>query len=174
MVFTQIDRHSGQPAYEQIKTMIRRAITTGDLAPGQRLPSRTALARQFGVARMTLVRALNDLRREGMLATASGRGLIVGSTPPPPAPSPPPGFPSSLVVPDFTRDGRHAPLIAAAANTTTRLHLIARQIEAGTWPIDDPQVVEELRNSLTGSLGVQRALVDALGDELRALAAPPS
>jgi len=76
-----VDRESGLPPFEQIANILRGAIEARQLAPSQRLPTETKLAEHFGVARTTLRRAVLELRREGLLVSASGRGVAVRPTP---------------------------------------------------------------------------------------------
>ncbi|WP_144972178.1 winged helix-turn-helix domain-containing protein, partial [Mycobacteroides abscessus] len=71
--FDQVDRDQDALPYEQIAHMLRQAITSGELAPGERLPAETKLAKTFGVARMTVRRAVQELRDEGLLVPAPGR-----------------------------------------------------------------------------------------------------
>lgn len=79
--FGQIDRSSAVPLYEQIANSFRAAISSHHLASGKRLPGESKLAAQFGVARMTARRALQQLRYEGLVVPASGRGLAVAALP---------------------------------------------------------------------------------------------
>ncbi|MEK7898813.1 GntR family transcriptional regulator, partial [Burkholderia contaminans] len=44
--------------FQQIKTLVRQNVESGDWRPGDRIPSELDLAAQFGVARMTVNRAL--------------------------------------------------------------------------------------------------------------------
>lgn len=52
------------PPWRQIADRVTAAITSGALAPGQKLPSETELRQTYGVARMTVRRALEHLRDE--------------------------------------------------------------------------------------------------------------
>jgi GntR family transcriptional regulator len=62
--------------------MLREAIDSGQLTAGERLPSEAALIDHFGVARMTVRQAVQDLRAEGLVISEHGRGVFVRPTPP--------------------------------------------------------------------------------------------
>lgn len=61
----------------QIAASIRAAILTGELEPGQKLPSTHELAEFFGVAPMTVQAAMRTLREEGFVRTRAGSGVYV-------------------------------------------------------------------------------------------------
>src|SRR5215472_11013455 len=61
----------------KIAASIRAAILDGELAPGERLPSGPDLARFFGVANMTVQRAIRTLADEGFVRTKGGSGVYV-------------------------------------------------------------------------------------------------
>jgi DNA-binding FadR family transcriptional regulator len=63
--------------YRQIADQIRRLITKGDVAPGERLPAERDLARQLGVSRPSLREALIALEVEGLLDVRVGSGIYV-------------------------------------------------------------------------------------------------
>ena len=65
------------PAYEQIKRYVLEQIETGVLGPGDVVPSETELVKEFGVARMTVSRALRELMTEGVLNRVRGSGTYV-------------------------------------------------------------------------------------------------
>ena len=56
---------------------LRSAILTGRLPPESRLPSTRELARQYQVARGTVVTAFEQLRVEGYIQSTVGSGTIV-------------------------------------------------------------------------------------------------
>jgi DNA-binding GntR family transcriptional regulator len=58
---------------------LRASIAAGDFQPGEKLPSGRDLARRYGVALMTMQRALGLLRDEGLVASYQGRGVFVRS-----------------------------------------------------------------------------------------------
>jgi len=78
----QIDRADDKPPYRQIAGMLREAISSGQLTTGERLPSEAALIDHFGVARMTVRQAVQELRSEGLVISEHGRGVFVRPAPP--------------------------------------------------------------------------------------------
>lgn len=61
----------------KVAASIRAAILSGELKPGERLPSGPELAKFFGVAGMTVQRAIQTLVNEGFVRTKSGSGVYV-------------------------------------------------------------------------------------------------
>jgi putative hydrolase of HD superfamily len=72
-----IDESDPRPAYVQIAASIRAAILSGELAPGERIPSGPELAGFFGVARLTVTSAVRILQDEGFVRTKAGSGVYV-------------------------------------------------------------------------------------------------
>lgn len=77
-----IDRTDDRPPYRQIAAQLRRHISAGTLAPGEKLPSESELIEHFGVARMTVRQAIQELRGEGLVIAEHGKGVFVRSAPP--------------------------------------------------------------------------------------------
>lgn len=77
-----IDRGDDRPPYRQIAAMLRDAIQAADIGPGEQLPSEAALIEHFGVARMTVRQAVQELRSEGLVIAEHGRGVFVRPMPP--------------------------------------------------------------------------------------------
>ncbi|NLN29356.1 MAG: GntR family transcriptional regulator [Firmicutes bacterium] len=73
------------PLYEQIKESILAKIRSGELQPGERVPSENELAREAGVSRITTKQALNELAREGWVRRIRGKGTFVAKPLPPSA-----------------------------------------------------------------------------------------
>ena len=61
----------------KVAASIRAAILNGELEPGQRLPSGPELAEFFGVASMTVQKAIRTLADEGFVRTKGGSGVYV-------------------------------------------------------------------------------------------------
>ena len=72
-----INRHSTISIAEQLGTQLRQAILSGDLAPGDRLPSTRELARRFHLHPNTVSAVYLRLSREGWLASRHGSGMYV-------------------------------------------------------------------------------------------------
>jgi GntR family transcriptional regulator len=66
--------------FEQVAAEIRRAIAQGEVRPGERLPPAKDLAAVLGVNANTVLRALRQLREEGLLEFRRGRGITVAGT----------------------------------------------------------------------------------------------
>lgn len=65
------------PLHAEVAAMLRHQIMSGDLVPGARLPALRELTEQLGVARMTVVQAMNTLSDEGLIEKHSGKGTFV-------------------------------------------------------------------------------------------------
>lgn len=72
-----ISNANNQPIYEQIYTQIRNQILSGELAPGQGLPSIRALAKDLRISVITTKRAYEELERDGFLENVPGKGCFV-------------------------------------------------------------------------------------------------
>jgi DNA-binding GntR family transcriptional regulator len=63
--------------YLQVANAIRSEISSGAITPGERLASVTELASRYGVAKMTVQKALGVLRAQGLVMAWQGRGTFV-------------------------------------------------------------------------------------------------
>lgn len=75
-------RPDGMPLRTQLYRQLRDAVAGGRLPPGAVLPSTRELAAALGVARSTLVEALDQLRLEGYLQTRQGAATRVAALDP--------------------------------------------------------------------------------------------
>lgn len=66
-----------QPRYTQIKSLLLDSIESGELKPGDQVPSENQLSQQHNVSRMTARRALSELVDEGILMRSQGLGTFV-------------------------------------------------------------------------------------------------
>jgi GntR family transcriptional regulator len=78
---SKFDLADPTPIYQQVAAEIRRAIADGEAKPGERMPLAKDLATVLGVNRNTVLRALRELRDEGLLEMRQGRGITVAGTP---------------------------------------------------------------------------------------------
>lgn len=76
----RVDLGDPEPLHQQVAGEIRRAIADGEASPGERLPPARDLAAVLGVNANTVLRALRELRDEGLLEFRRGRGVTVASS----------------------------------------------------------------------------------------------
>ncbi len=65
------------PLHAEVAEVVRHQIMSGELASGTKLPALRELSERLGVARMTVVQAMNTLEDEGLIEKHSGRGTFV-------------------------------------------------------------------------------------------------
>ncbi|MCT2581263.1 MAG: GntR family transcriptional regulator [Mesorhizobium sp.] len=63
--------------HEKVRQKILQRVITNEYKAGERLPSTTALASEFGVSVITIGRALRDLKTIGIVRTVPGLGAFV-------------------------------------------------------------------------------------------------
>jgi GntR family transcriptional regulator len=80
MLGVKVDRHEPLDLHDQVAAEIRRAIAEGEAKPCERLPPARDLAALLGVNTNTVLRALRQLRDEGLLEFRRGRGVTVTGT----------------------------------------------------------------------------------------------
>uniref|UniRef100_A0AAU2V7Q2 Winged helix-turn-helix domain-containing protein n=1 Tax=Streptomyces sp. NBC_00003 TaxID=2903608 RepID=A0AAU2V7Q2_9ACTN len=69
-----------RPAYVQVADYLRGQIRSGELKPGDKIPTSRDLQEEFGVASATVQNAFRVLKSEGLIYSAQGRGSFVRST----------------------------------------------------------------------------------------------
>ena len=72
-----ISNASGKPIYEQIYTQVKNCIISGELSPGDALPSIRALAKDLRISVITTTRAYDELERDGFIDRVPGKGCYV-------------------------------------------------------------------------------------------------
>lgn len=72
-----VDTETGLAPWRQVHDQVVRAVTTGTLPEGTRLPPIRQLARDLGLASGTVARAYRELEAAGWVATARARGTVV-------------------------------------------------------------------------------------------------
>ena len=81
MFSVKVNRQEPTELHEQVAAEIRRAIADGEASPGERLPPAKDLAAVLDVNTNTVLRALRQLRDEGLLDFRRGRSVTVAGTP---------------------------------------------------------------------------------------------
>jgi GntR family transcriptional regulator/MocR family aminotransferase len=77
-----LDRRSQIPMYRQLYDWFRKAISEGQMRPGQRVPSTRGLASELTISRIPVLHAYEQLLAEGYFETFVGAGTCVaGSIP---------------------------------------------------------------------------------------------
>ncbi|WP_346768436.1 TetR/AcrR family transcriptional regulator C-terminal domain-containing protein [Streptomyces sp. R301] len=100
---------------------LRRRIETGELAPGERVPSTREITRQWGVAMATATKVLTELRHEGLVRAVPGVGTVVSVPEPTTDPAPTAPAPSA---PAPDRRSTRSPSAAPAGSTGLTLDRI--------------------------------------------------
>lgn len=67
------------PLYYQLELQIRRRVETGELRPGDELPSENSLSEELGVSRITIRRAWDRLEEDGLIVRRRGARTRVAS-----------------------------------------------------------------------------------------------
>lgn len=75
----EIDFESGVPIYMQLVDRIEQMVVSGQLQPGQQLPTMRQLATDLRINYNTVGRAYVILDQEGVISTQQGRGTYVTS-----------------------------------------------------------------------------------------------
>ena len=63
--------------YEQIVNQLKNAIVTNELKAGEALPSIRSLAAELGVSVITTKRAYEELEKDGLIRSVTGKGFYV-------------------------------------------------------------------------------------------------
>lgn len=73
----QIDRASGAPVYRQVEARLLEWIESGELNPGDRLPSLRDLSDSLGITHVTARQAIKGLVNRGVVVARQGQGTFV-------------------------------------------------------------------------------------------------
>lgn len=132
-----LDRNSPVPLYHQLATSIEQAISSGELAPGDRLENEISLTQRLGLSRPTARQAIQELVKKGMLVRKRGVG-------------------TQVVNAQFSRDERltslHDDLEKAGKKSSTRL------LSYAVGGIDDDvrEAIKSTENTDTDFLKISR------------------
>lgn len=73
----RVDSNDPLPRYYQVYVSLQKRIQAGEFLPGDTLPSERQLVNDYGVSRITIVKALDLLERENLIERQHGRGNFV-------------------------------------------------------------------------------------------------
>jgi GntR family transcriptional regulator/MocR family aminotransferase len=154
-----LDLHRRHGRSEELAAALRRAIDSGRLRPGTRLPSTRGVAQELGLARGTVTSAYRRLVLEGRLEAEQGSGTRVT-------------LPRSAVSPDTsagpgTRNPWRWNLRPAMPDVTLfprtawvrATQRVLREASAEALDYGDPRGRPELRQALADYLGRARGVV---------------
>ncbi len=69
-----------KPLYQAIVTSLERAIESGEVLPGERLPTHRSLAKNLGFTVTTITRAYSEAEKRGLVTAVVGKGTFVTSS----------------------------------------------------------------------------------------------
>jgi GntR family transcriptional regulator len=69
------------PIYRQLKENIKAKIFNGDYRVGGKIMSERQMAQEYGINRLTVRKAIDELIQEGYLSAAQGKGTFVSAMP---------------------------------------------------------------------------------------------
>lgn len=75
----RIDKSKPIPLYYQIKENITEKISSGELLPGDRLPTEAWFSEAFGVSRVTVRKAIDELISDGTVRRERGKAPVISN-----------------------------------------------------------------------------------------------
>lgn len=97
MLTYQLKKSPGVPLYEALYRCIRGDILSGNLRPGEKLPSKRALSQNLEISKITVETAYNQLLEEGYIRSREKVGYFVESVERPQKAETPPPEPEAPV-----------------------------------------------------------------------------
>ncbi len=83
MFFFNINPDDVVPIYAQLVRQVRMAVLSGQLEPGEKLPSQRELARELVINHLTVKKAYDVLESRGLVESRRGLGTFVVESIPP-------------------------------------------------------------------------------------------
>jgi GntR family transcriptional regulator len=149
MSMTSIDPNSPVPKYFQLRTIVLDLIESAELPVNAAVPSERELCQRYGLSRMTVRQAIDQLVAEGRLYRVPGKGTFVAR----------PKIEMPLRLVSFSEDmlvrGLRPGAIDIARRTIPATVLLARAF--GTEPGTPLHVVERLRTANGEPMAIERA-----------------
>jgi DNA-binding GntR family transcriptional regulator len=72
-----LDYEGSVPLYQQLASLLREQIRTGEIGPDRPIPSKTSLKQEYGISDTTVNAALAILRAENLIRGVKGKGIFV-------------------------------------------------------------------------------------------------
>ncbi|MEQ2876876.1 GntR family transcriptional regulator [Enterococcus asini] len=72
-----LDANAQLPLYKQLKAIIKTKITTREYTENERIPTEPEFIERYGVSRITVRKAVEELVEEGYLVKRQGKGTFV-------------------------------------------------------------------------------------------------
>ena len=72
-----IQTNSPVPIYRQLVELVKRLAASGQLIPGEQLPSVRLLAKELAINPMTISKAYSQLEQDGLLERRRGVGMVL-------------------------------------------------------------------------------------------------
>ena len=80
MIDHKVDLNDPMPRYYQIYIFLLDQIRSGEFPPGSAIPTERDLGKIYGVSRITVIKSLDMLEREGYVIRQQGRGTFVSNS----------------------------------------------------------------------------------------------
>lgn len=151
---------SAGPKYLALAAALRRAVSSGELTAGTRLPTVRDLAWKLEMTPGTVARAYQIVTQEGLLSGEVGRGTFVTALPPRPAPVPPE---IGAEVADLRSP--QLPEVGQGAAFAKALHGLATRMSDGWLDYPSQRAEAPLRAAVAQWLG-DRVLGPCTGDDI--------
>ncbi|HEX6471177.1 MAG TPA: GntR family transcriptional regulator [Streptosporangiaceae bacterium] len=146
---TSIDPNSPVPKYFQLRTIVLDLIESAELPVNAAVPSERELCQRYGLSRMTVRQAIDQLVAEGRLYRVPGKGTFVAR----------PKIEMPLRLVSFSEDmlsrGLRPGAIDIARRTIPATVLLARTF--GVEPGTEIHVIERLRTANGEPMAIERA-----------------
>lgn len=113
------------PMYEQVINVIKDEIQRGVFKPQSKIPTEPELSERFGVSRITIRRAIEELCKQGIVEKKQGKGTFVTAS-------------------KFVRNMDQAPMSFTEVCRANGTKAAAKIIEAGIVTPEDPYVINTL------------------------------
>ena len=75
----QVDYNSGEPISHQVVSQIKWLVVSGQLQPGEKLPSIRELAKKLRINPTTVTRIYSELSSDGVITLRQGQGAFVST-----------------------------------------------------------------------------------------------